>query len=229
METGRTIPTRQLLLRLTEVLQVPLRARNTMLLTAGYAPLFEETGLSEPEMDQIRSTMRYLLRRSEPFPSILIDRHFNIFDYNRGFTCLCKTFVHDESLLQREPRNLLRLFLNPACCGNSVVNFDEMYTTMFNRLRRTVSVLGSDDAGVALMREIEAYRPSEFATVPEDLPRLIMPLHLRKGDAEVRLFTMVASMGGALNITLQELQLEFTLPVDKASDEFLHDMVRACP
>jgi len=200
-----------------------------MLLAAGYAPLFDETGLSAPEMDQIRNLMRELLRRIDPFPGLLIDRHFDIYDSNRGFRCLCKTFVHDESLLQREPPNLLRLFLDPACCGNSVVNFEEMYTTMFNRLRRNVRVLGADDASIALMEEIERHRPAEFGGIPEDLPRLIMPLHLRKDDAEVRLFTMVASMGGACNITLQELQVEFTMPVDEASDQFLHDMVRACP
>jgi transcriptional regulator with XRE-family HTH domain len=226
VETGRAHPSRKLLLALIQRMEVPLRSRNTMLITAGYAPIYEETGLSEPEMDQVRTMLNMMVQQNGLFPSMLIDRHWNILESNLAFDLMCQTFAEDQQLLLEEPLNLVRCFLNPRCLGNAVVNYREMYEVMMNRARRFINVLGIDKEGSELMEEVLTYQPAQSGQIAEDDPRLVMPLRLKKGDQELSLFTMVATMGAPLNITLQEIQLEFGLPVDAASENFLRAMVR---
>ncbi len=226
VETGRAHPSRKLMLALTRAMQVPLRARNTMLVSAGYAQLYEETGLSEPEMDQVRSMLQMLVRQNDPFPSMLIDRHWDILEANRSFYLMCETFVHNPELLKAEPLNLVRCFLNPECLGNSVVNYAEMFDTMVNRAKRLVNVMGNDPDSQQLLEEVASYNLRKGLEVTDALPELVMPLRLKKGDKEVSLFTMVATMGAPLDVTLQELQLELGLPMDEASDAFLRNLVK---
>jgi transcriptional regulator with XRE-family HTH domain len=226
VETGRAHPSRKLLLSLIHTMEVPLRSRNTMLISAGYSPIYEETGLSEPEMEQVRSMLNVMVQQNGLFPSMLIDRHWNILEANLAFDLMCRTFVEDETLLEEEPLNLVRCFLNPRCLGNSVVNYREMVETMVNRVRRFINVLGIDQQRSALMEEVLSYQPTQSDQIAEDEPHLVMPLRLRKGNKELSLFTMVATMGAPLNITLQEIQLEFGLPMDAASETFLRQMVK---
>jgi transcriptional regulator with XRE-family HTH domain len=225
VETGRAHPSRKLLLTLIQYMEVPLRSRNAMLISAGYAPVYEETGLSAPEMDQVRSMLNIMVQQNGLFPSMLIDRHWNILESNLAFDLMCESFVEDPDLMREQPLNLIRCFLNPRCLGNSVVNYDEMYRTMVNRVRRFINVMGSDPESSALLEEVLSFRPQQSKRIAEDIPNLVMPLKLKKGDKELSLFTMVATMGAPLNITLQEIQLEFGLPVDQASQDFLREMI----
>jgi transcriptional regulator with XRE-family HTH domain len=225
VETGRAHPSRALLLALIQYLEVPLRARNAMLISAGYAPIYEETGLSAPEMEQVRSMLNVMVQQNRLFPSMLIDRHWNILESNLAFDLMCETFSEDPALLQDQPLNLLRCFLNPTCLGNSVVNYEEMFDIMVNRAKRLISVRGNDPESTALLQEVLSYQPRQSRRLTDDLPQLVMPLKLRKGDLELNLFTMVATMGAPLNITLQEIHLEFGLPVDQASESLLREMI----
>ena len=226
VETGRAHPSRKLLLFLIQIMQVPLRARNSMLMSAGYAPLYEETGLSEPEMDQVRSMLHTLVRQNDPYPSMLIDRHWNILESNIGFKLMCNTFVNNPERLAAKPLNLVRCFLDPECLGNSVVNYAEMFDTMVNRAKRLMNIMGGDPDSRQLLEDVSGYHLRKGLEVASDLPQLVMPLRLKKGNKEVSLFTMVASMGAPLNVTLQELQLEIGLPMDEVSNVFLHDLVK---
>jgi len=227
VETGRAHPSRKLLLSLMEYMHVPLRSRNAMLITAGYAPLYEETGLSDPEMAQVQSMLSTMIQQTAHFPSMLIDRHFNILESNLAFDEMCRSFAHDPALLEQEPLNLMRCFLNPDCLGNSVANYAEMYQTMVNRLRRFLNVMGENESSAELLKELLSYQPSTIRSMDEDLPHLVMPLRLRRDGQELNLFTMVTTIGAPLNITLQEVQLEFGLPMDAASETFLKEMVAA--
>ena len=225
IETGRAHPSRKLLLQLINHLEVPLRSRNALLISAGYAPVYEETGLSAPEMEQVRSMLNIMVRHHGFFPSMLIDRHWNILESNLAFDRMCRTFVEDASLLDAPPLNLMRCFLNPQCLGSAVANYGEMHRAMLNRLRRSINVTSGDLENAALLKEILAYQTPESQKLVDDIPQLVMPLRLKKGDRELSLFTMVATIGAPLNITLQEIQLEFGLPMDQASENFLKDIV----
>ena len=226
LETGKAHPTRELLLDLTRVLHVPLRSRNTLLISAGYAPLFEETGLSDQEMKEIRNMLSIMVHKYNPYPSTLIDRHWNIIESNTTFQRMCSAFVHDASLLGKKPLNLLRIFLDPDCVGRSIQNFNDTYSTMLNRARRFVNIMGSDAENKNLLNEVLQYRPKNPKALDEDIPQLVMPLHLKKNELELSLFTMVATMGGPLNITLQEMQMEFALPTDENSNRVLLELVK---
>ncbi len=225
VETGRAQPSRKLLLSLIQTIGVPLRSQNTMLIKAGYAPIYEETGLSEPEMRQVRSMLNIMVQQNELFPSMLIDRHWNILESNLAFEVMCETFVDEAELLREEPFNLVRCFLNPRCLGKAVVNYREMYETMVNRARRFINVVGADEESRRLLEEVMNYQPVEGEDIAHDVPQLVMPLRLKKGKQELNLFTMVATMGAPLNITLQEIQLELGLPMDADSEMFLREMV----
>ena len=138
---------------------------------------------------------------------------------------MCIAFVHDPRLLDKKPLNLLRIFLDPDCVGRSIQNFNDTYSTMLNRARRFVNIMGSDAENKNLLNEVLQYRPKNPKALDEDIPQLVMPLHLKKNELELSLFTMVATMGGPLNITLQEMQMEFALPTDENSNRVLLELI----
>jgi transcriptional regulator with XRE-family HTH domain len=221
IETGRAHPSRELLLKLMASLDVPLRSRNTILINAGYAPSYEKTGLNRSEMEQIAVMLGSMVNILEPYPAMLIDRNWDIIECNKAFIRMCEIFIDDASLLDRRPMNLLRIFLDQQGVGHSVTNLPDVYATMLNRARRMINVTGSSEENRRLLKDLMDKRPDGTVNIDENLPHLVMPLRLKKGDLELNLLTMVATMGAPLNITLQEIQLEFGLPMDDASKEFL--------
>ena len=108
VETERAHPSRHLLLRLCATLNIPLRVRNSILISAGYAPFYSETGLSDPEMEEARTLLQTILRANEPYPTMLLDRNMDIVLYNQSLEKMFKFFLLDKALLQEEPTNLLR-------------------------------------------------------------------------------------------------------------------------
>ena len=229
VETGRAIPSKQLILNICRVLEVPLRACNTILLAEGYNSHYQESGLSAPEMEEARLVLDKILLLHEPYPSSLIDRCFNIVMKNEAFSWLVETFAEDYGREHSDNLNLMHMLFRSDACAPYITNLPMVYAAMMERGRRLLVAGDDNDNLAALLTEIAELRPEEHEAWRLDrmggsgLPKLIMPVRFEKDGIKLEIFTTTAAMGAPLNITLQELQVESGYPLDEISESFFRD------
>lgn len=221
IETGRGHPSRALLLRLAQALEIPLRSRNALLEAAGYSPQYGETGLTDPEMSQVRRVLHFMLQSSLPYPTMIIDRYWNITLANEAFTDFVRTFTGQPELFAGADANLMRICLHPDGLRPYIVNRTEFEPYMVGRVRRSMARLPGNQDLETLFQEITGYEgaaPDESDPGMNSVPQFMMPLHLKKDEFEIRLFTTIATLGAPQDITLQELFIETGFPVDDATE-----------
>lgn len=211
LETGRARPSREMVLHLAEHLEVPLRDRNGLLLAAGYAPQYGERPLQTPEMAPVREALERFLRAHEPYPAVVIDRHYNLISGNDAIAVL--TGGVDPDLLE-PPANTLRVTLHPRGMAPRIVNLEEWSGHLLHRLRRQASVTGDPELE-RLHEELSGY-PGVSAEAPEEIggAEIVLPLRLRDGDEELAFFGTVSTFGTAVDITLAELSIEAFYPAN---------------
>jgi transcriptional regulator with XRE-family HTH domain len=221
LETGRAQPSREMVLRLAHALDVPLRERNALLGAAGFAPLYRESALEAPAMSALARMIEFTLARFEPFPAFLVDRCFRVLRANGAALKSLGGFANAAPVWREQPVNLLRVTLHPEGLRPHIVNFAEVAGAMLARLERAVALAGGDDELAALERELRALPglPEPSALPPSVEP--VMPLHLKRGDLEMRLFTMLSQVGAAQDVTASELHIESLMPADAASEAAL--------
>jgi transcriptional regulator with XRE-family HTH domain len=214
LESGRARPSRDMVLRLAEQLDIPLRERNRLLLAAGFAPRYGERPLDDPSLAAAREAVRLVLKGHEPNPAIAIDRHWHLVDANAAVAPLLAE-VRDPALL-RPPVNVLRLSLHPGGLAPRIVNLHEWRGHLLERLRRQVDATG--DAVLAeLERELRPY-PSGPRTQPlrETKPAAIAhPLKLRAGRDVLTFISTTTVFGSPLDVTLSELAIESFFAADE--------------
>ncbi len=219
VETGRARPSANMVLRLAEELEVPLRDRNHLLLAAGYAPAFGQRGLEEPEMGPVRDALDRLLAAHEPFPALVVDRHWGMIAANRALGLLTAgTAAH----LLEPPVNVLRLALHPEGLAPRIANLGQWRAHLLDRLGRQAVVSG-DPALATLYDELAAY-PGGDPAEAHDLAAIDVatPLRLHDGDAGVLTFiSTITTFGTAVDVTVSELSLEAFLPADAATADAL--------
>ncbi|MBV9893207.1 MAG: helix-turn-helix transcriptional regulator [Chloroflexi bacterium] len=219
VETGRATPSREMILHLAEQLEVPLRERNQLLLAGGYAPVYAQAGLDSPELSSVRTVVREVLTAHEPNPAIVIDRHWNLVDANSAVAL----FMHDVAVEQRTPPiNVMRLSLHPRGAAPHIINLAQWRAHLLSRLRREIAQT-ADPELVGLYTEIRGYQP-DLDTANLETPgagEVVIPLRFRFGEQELVFFSMVAAFGTPLDITVDELALEFFFPADSATTSFL--------
>jgi transcriptional regulator with XRE-family HTH domain len=218
LETGRSVPSRDMVLHLAERLEVPLRARNTLLNAAGYAPVFPERRLDDPAMSAARQAVDLVLAGHEPHPALAVDRHWNMAAANRAVAPLLAGV--DPSLL-RPPVNALRLGLHPAGLAPRTVNLPEWRAHLLERLRQQIDVSG-DPVLAELMAELRGYGPpvNSVPHVPgSDFNAVAMPFRLATNDGILSFFSTTTVFGTPVDVTLSELALECFFPADPATAE----------
>lgn len=227
IETGRGRPSKGLLLRLADVLEIPLRARNALLESAGFASCYSETGLSEPEMEQVRKTLEFICHATEPYPVMIIDRYWNILMANDAMQGITELFIEDREMLDQPQHNLMRLVLHPRCWRKNIENIAEFEPYMASRVSRALNTDPHDKKMRAIWEEIWTYsEDDETASTNSwnDLPQLLKPIHLKNNGVELKLFTTIATLGAPQDITLQELRIECGFPVDEESEQCLQQL-----
>jgi transcriptional regulator with XRE-family HTH domain len=231
VETGRARPSREMVVRLAEHLDVPLRERNQLLLAAGYAPAYPESEMDADRMDAVRAAVRQVLAGHEPYPALVVDRHWEMLEANAGIGVLLAG-VASEQLAP--PVNALRLALHPDGLAPKIINFGEWRTHLLDRLRRQVAAT-HDPQLASLLAELREY-PSGQPEPAVDIrsggqghPEIVVPLRLRHGDGELRLMSIVSTFGTPLDITVEELSIEAFFPADAATAAALRSAVEAQP
>jgi transcriptional regulator with XRE-family HTH domain len=219
LETGRSRPSREMVLRLSETLDVPLRERNRLLLAAGFAPAYTEAPLDGPDLEPLRGAVREILTAHEPFPAVVVDPRWTLLEANAAVAPLLEG-VAEELLVP--PVNVLRVGLHPRGLAPRIVNLGQWRAHLLDRLRREAEWSG-DPGTAALERELRAYpcgdpEPGPGAPGTADLA---VPLRLRHERGELSLLSTVATFGTPVDITVSELRIETFLPADRATARLL--------
>ncbi|MFG2001927.1 helix-turn-helix domain-containing protein [Spirillospora sp. NPDC048911] len=220
VETGRSVPSREMVLRLAEHLEVPLRDRNLLLVSAGYAPVYAETPMEEPRMDSVRSALRLVLDAHEPFPAVVVDRFWNLIDAN-GAAALFMEGAPAE--LMEPPVNVLRLSMHPEGMARNIVNLGEWRAHMVDRVRRHVA-LTADESLAQLYRELRDYPgtdPVAEAVVTPSANEVVVPLRMLVDGEELSFISTIATFGTPVDITVAELAIESFYPADARTTEVL--------
>ena len=221
VETGRSKPGRDMLLRVLGQLDVPLREQNRLLLAAGHAPAFPERPLGGPELAPVREALDLILRGHEPYPAVAVDRAWNLVAANSSTVALVSDVDVEPALLE-PPVNVLRVGLHPRGFGSLVVNLAEWRAHFLERLERQIALTGDGELA-ALAEEIASY-PIPAAEPGRDTPRLV---RVRLGDgAELSFFGMFATFDTPFDVTSSELAVELLFPADRATATALRERAR---
>jgi transcriptional regulator with XRE-family HTH domain len=216
IETGRAKPSREMVLQLAEALTVPLRERNVLLLAAGFAPMFRESNLEDPEVASVRAALDAILKQQEPFPAVVMNRSWDLVGANTA-----ATRFFDLMLDGRKPQgspNVLRLMFDPNGLRPAVMNWEPVARSLVQRLHREAIEGVLEPAARRLLKEL-----FEFPDVPthwrvpdfeSPLPP-VLPICFRHGKREFQFFSAVTVFGTPQDITTQELRIECFFPVDE--------------
>ncbi len=213
LETGRAQPSREMLVLLAEQLDVPLRERNTLLLAAGYAPIYRERGLDDPDFAAIRAAVQRILAGHEPFPAVAVDRHWNLVAMNGGVGPL---LAGVDAVLLAPPVNVLRLSLHPSGLAPRIANLAQWREHLLSRLGRQIAESG-DPVLASLRQELEALPHEGGEEIGDELAALAVPLQLRTGRGLLSFISTSMVFGAPRDIGLAELAIEAFLPADDAT------------
>ena len=216
LETGRSKPSREMVLHLSEQLDVPLRDRNQLLLAAGFAPAYSEQPLDAPDMAPVRDALDRILKGHEPYPAVVVDRYWDLAAANASVQLF--TRLASPRLLE-PPANALRITLHPEGMAPYIRNLPEWRAHLLDRLRRQIAVT-SDERLAALYAEIAGY-PGGEAKLEAHEPGIAVPLRIAIEDTELAFFSTIATFGTAVDITLAELSIEAFLPADTPTADSL--------
>lgn len=213
VETGRSAPSREMVLQLADRLDLALRDRNRLLLAAGYAPVYPENPLDAPPMTAVRAAIRQVLAGHEPYPAVVVDRAWNLVDANGSLSLLTDLMA---SRLLAPPANVLRASLHPDGLAPHIVNLGEWRAHLLHRLSRQVEFSG-DPQLAELEEELRGYPGGEPPAPAAAVDSIVVPLRVRRGGTVLNFFTTVATFGTPLDVTISELSIESFYPADEAT------------
>jgi transcriptional regulator with XRE-family HTH domain len=224
LESGRAQPSREMILQLAEVLDIPLRDQNTLLTAAGFVPIFSEGELSSPELAPIHQALEFMLQQQEPYPALVMDRYWNQLKGNQAAQRLLAWLVDPEQLLPcmmpGGQLNLMKAMLHPQGLRSVVANWDAIAPHLLRRVQRESVAKGDNEVSQALFQELLSYPgvPSAWPANTADLWQTpLLTIHFVKGQDRLQFFSTIATLGTPYDITLQELRIECLFPGDEAT------------
>lgn len=220
LETGRARPSREMVLHLSETLELPLRSRNRLLGSAGFAPAYPERRLDDAAMAEVRGVLQRMVD-SQPYPVYVVDRLWNIQLANGISTRLIGAVAPDGFTPEELEGNAMRLLLHPRGLRDAIANWPSVAATLLRRLAREVGERPDDRAMAQLLEEARRHvgtNATRDVAQPDDL---LVPIALRIPDGVQRFYTTIATIGAAHDVTLEELRIETLIPADQEAVEFL--------
>lgn len=228
LENGRSQPSREMVLLLSSALELDLRERNAMLHVAGFAPAYASTGLESLRMAPVKRAVELMLKQQEPYGAVLVDRVWNVLQMNGGAQRMIAHFLTGEPAPEILG-NVIKATLHPTGLRPVLVNWVEVAVFTLERLDRECAMFPHDAERRKLRDEVRQYPGISALTLPTepsaDAPAALV--HLKKGNDEVRLFTMLTTLGTPLDITAQELAVESYFPADDATEAWLKRLARS--
>jgi transcriptional regulator with XRE-family HTH domain len=228
IETGRAQPSRQAVLVLAQALDVPLRDRNRLLEAGGFAHVYRHTPLDADDMRHIRGVLQFILDRHEPFGAVVLDRYSNVLMANSASQQLFQAVV--DPGLMTETRNMMLLVFHEAGLRQSIVNWPEVSEHLLSRSERELGGPSADETSRALLAEIRQLAgPAtpgrhQQPLTPADV---LLPVHIRRGEIDLRLFSAIMTLGTPQDVTLQELRIETFFPADAESERVIRAMQKS--
>jgi transcriptional regulator with XRE-family HTH domain len=216
VESGRSQPSREMLLHLAERLAVPLRERNLLMVSAGYAPVFAERPIGDPALTAARKAIELVLKGHEPFPALAIDRHWTLLEMNGAVAPL---LAGADPALLKPPVNVLRLSLHPSGLAPRIANLPEWRAHLFERLRKQIEV-SADPVLVGLLEELRALPvPQTWRPPPPtaDYAGVVVPLQLATAAGVLSFLSTTTVFGTPVDVTLSEIAIEAFFPADRAT------------
>ncbi len=225
LESGRSQPSKELILKLGVVLDIPLRQRNIMLLAAGFAPAYQERKLSDPELAAVRYALDFMLRQQAPFPALVVDRLWNLQMLNVPAAGMLRWLLDLPAGYQIPADgtvNVLRMMLDTKGVRSHIVNWDEVAPDSLHWIEREAMSDGPGSQASKLLLELTALagnaaRQWDHAD-RNGLP--FLPITLRKDGVQLKLFTAIATLGTPRDVTLHELRVESFFPADQATEDW---------
>lgn len=220
VETGKSRPSTDMILRLADQLDIPLRDRNQLLLAAGFAPRYTQRPLEDHALAAAREAIGRVLRAHEPYPALVVDRRWNILMTNRAVD---QFFADVDPELLEPPVNLVRLGLHPRGLAPLVVNLADVRAVFRARVRRQLAVV-ADPELTRLYEEVLAPggRDEEEGSLALEAD-VVIPMTLRVDGRELNLFSTITTFGTPMDITLDEVAIESYYPADDASAAYFAD------
>ena len=218
VESGRSVPSREVLLKVAGALDVPLGDRNPLLLAAGYAPVYAESAWDAAEMGTITAALKRMLRQHEPFPAVVIDRYWNVLLANEHTPRFFNRFIDLEA--RAKPRNLLHLMFDPAGMRPFIANWEEVAGSLVERVRREAVGGVVDQKTRELLAALSAYPDAPSAVRARRSANVlpVIPLRFAKDGQTLSYFSMVATVGTPQMVAAQELRLECLFPADDETE-----------
>ena len=218
IESGRSVPGRQTVLDLAQALDIPLRERNTLLLAAGYAPIYSEGAWNGPEMQVVTRALERMLRQHEPFPAVVMDRYWNVLMTNEATPRFFNRFIDVEA--RTAPRNILHLMFDPDGMRPFIANWEDVAKGLFQRVYRESVGRVIDERTRQLLTALLAYPdvkaewkdPIVLSAMP------VIPIGFVRGDRLLNYFSMVTTVGTPQTIAAQELRIECMFPADEMTE-----------
>lgn len=224
LETGRSKPSREMVIHLAIALDVPLRERNAMLAAAGYSPEYRETSLTNSALDQVRGILDTVLHAHEPFPAIVVDRGWDVVMTNASAMRFTAAMVAPDSPVVTAGMNAIKVILHPEGVRPFIVNWPQVATAALHRLDHEIAARPTDTVLRTLRDDVMQYPDiADLRKAPQRpaADDLLVPFHYRIGESELRLFSTIATIGEAHDITLEELRLESFFAADAETEQLL--------
>ena len=227
LESGRAGPSREMILRLAGVLDLPLRQQNALLLAAGFAPAWRESDLSAPELGHVNSALDYMLTQQEPFPAFVVDRRWTLLRANTGAARLTEFLVGSPPVNARpaDPVNLAVALVSPEGLRPFIVNWEEVALYFLRGVQADAVADGTRETA-DLLTQLLAFPglPALSRVLPQGEPRApVLVIHFEKGETSLRLFTTIATLGTPQDVTLQEIRVECFFPMDDVTAQTFRD------
>lgn len=222
IETGKSEPSREMIIRLADTLDMPLRERNTLFMAAGYAPEYPERDLGDPVLEPVRNALTFILDHQEPYPAFILNRYWDILLKNRAAVRI-GSFLFDGS----KHTNMIRRFFDPADLRGVVDNWEVVARDLIRHLHDAIVTVPSDTKMRSLLNEALSYPgvPSLWGKrVPGSKPPPVLTTNFRKGNTELRFFSTIAIFGTSRDVTVDELRIECAFPADDATAEHCRNL-----
>lgn len=231
LESGRSQPSRDMILRLGNVLEIPFRDQNTLLTSAGFAPVFVESDLSAPELAPIRRALEFMLRQQEPYPAIVMDRYWNQLESNQAANRLLGFLLNTEQLMDccspSGQANLMKIMFHPQVLRPWIINWESAATVLIRRVHREAVAAGEKSMSALLFQELlnfpdvkELWQSNKSETWHAPL----LTVDFEKKGQQLSFFSTLATLGTPYDITLQELRIECLFPADDQTAERMHHL-----